>query len=377
MKADVKLTIPRVLHVFLAMALIVFSCHSKNDHGTKASSTSAIPKQVKSRSQTPSPPDFDASNEVKSAKTIVPGELLLRVLQFDAPYSGYFQELRLYRDGRALTFRNVPNWAKQASQGATLKESALATVRRSLAAADLSGYSASSMPQPTGKHTVLILFDGHAYQRRNFNGPLPASIQAPIDVVQKTLKEASDDFEKYRKANDAAREAERVLREGSGWNIPKEPQLTPLKDIRGLLLTVSGLRRETKTSVYHVLFFYPEGRLSYQPWIDRANWPGNPRAEVRLTFEHPNAASGIGITAVTHEFVIEYRVIESILKVADNSFPLTSGNLFVIQLDKNWTPTVRALHASVVGPSPASMILGEFKAHLRGDRLIQTLSLGG
>ena len=370
MKADIKRKVPRVVHVFLAIALIAFSCQSKNDHGMKASST----KRVESGSRSPLP-DFDASNEVRSAKTIVPGELLLRMLQFNAPYSGFFQELRVYWDGRALTFRNVPNWAKQNSQGASLKESELAAVRRSLSAADLSGYSASSMPEPAGLHTVLIFFDGHAYQRRNFNGPLPATIQAPIDVVQKALNAAASDFEKYTKANDAAREAARVLREGSGWNIPKELQLTPLKDIRGLLLTVSGLRHNAKTSVYHVLLFYPEGTLSYQP-IDPANWPGNPRTEVRLTFEHPNEASGIGITTVTHEVVIEYQVIENTLNLGNNSFPLASGNLFVIQLDKNWVPMVRALQAYVEGPSAVPMILGEFKAQLRADRLIQTLGLG-
>ena len=43
--------------------------------------------------------DFDASTEVKGAKTTASGELLLRMLQFEAPYPGHFQELRLYRDG--------------------------------------------------------------------------------------------------------------------------------------------------------------------------------------------------------------------------------------------------------------------------------------
>jgi hypothetical protein len=47
---------------------------------------------------------------------------------------------------------------------------------------------------------------------------------------------------------------------------PKEIQLTPLKDLRGLYLTVSGLRRDVKTSVYHFLLFYPEGNLTYQSW---------------------------------------------------------------------------------------------------------------
>jgi len=298
------------------------------------------------------------------------------MLQFDAPYKGYFQELRLYREGTAITFRNVPNWALQNSQSGRLGENALAEVGRSLAEADLSRYSASSMPEPAGLHTVLIFFDGRAYQRRNLNGPLPTSIQAPIDVVQDVIKAAPNSFEEHRKSNDAAREAGRILREGSGWNVPKELQLVPLKGVQGLLLTVNGVRGDAKTSVYHVLLFFPEGRLSYQP-VDPANWPNNPRAEVRLTFEHPNEPSGIGIKTVTHELVIVYRVIENTLNVDSHSFPLSNGNLFVIQLDKNWTPKVRAFHSYVAGPSLAPVILDEFKAQLRTDRLIQSLTLGG
>jgi hypothetical protein len=216
-----KRRIHLVVHVLIAIALTLFSYRFRLDYEAKASGTSAIPKQVESGSRNTSPPDFDASNEVRSAKTSVPGEMLLRMLQFDAPYSGFFQELRIFRNGTALTFRNVPNWAKQASHFASLNQSDLATVRRGIAAADLSGYTPSLKPQPTGQHTVLIYFDGQAYQRRNFNGPLPSTIQSAIDVVQDAIKAAPDDFEKFRIANDAAREEERVLREGSGWNVQR------------------------------------------------------------------------------------------------------------------------------------------------------------
>jgi serine beta-lactamase-like protein LACTB len=323
-----------------------------------------------------SKPDFDASREVRDAKTIVPGELLLRMLQFEAPYPGFFQELKLYRDGSAVTFRNVPNWAYQASAFARLEQNELGGVRRSLAAIDLSENSASSSPQPAGLHTVFIFFDGQAYQRRHFNGPLPANIQAPIGVVQAAIKAAPSSSEQTRKAHDAGREEGRILRGGSDWRVPEELRLTPLKDVRGLLLTVSGIRGAAATSVYHALIFYPEGKLAYQP-TDSANWPNNPRALVTITFEHPNGPSGIGIKTVTHEVVIEYRLIENTLNVGSQSFPLATGNLFVIRLDKNWVPVVRAVNTHIDGPSMAPTILEEFKTQLRTDEAIQSLRLGG
>ena len=112
--------IPRIAHVLIALSLTVVSCQS-NDPATGGS-------------------DFDASTEVKGAETTVPGELLLRMLQFEAPYPGHFQELRLYRDGVALTFRNVPNGARQGSHSARLRQDVFNAVQRKLDALDLSEY---------------------------------------------------------------------------------------------------------------------------------------------------------------------------------------------------------------------------------------------
>ncbi|HET9218804.1 MAG TPA: hypothetical protein VFR18_17600 [Terriglobia bacterium] len=370
-----KLKIPQFAHVLIGLSLTIVSCQS-NDPATEGSNTRINEKQVSSSSQRLSQPDFDASAEVKEAKVTAPGELLLRTLQFEAPYRGYFQELRLYRDGRARTFQDGPNSALQNSHNASLGQDALAAVQRKLEGLDLSGYSASSGSEPAGLHTVLIYFDGRAYQRRNINGPLPPGIQAVIDSVQAAFKvEDPDAFQKLVKAQDAAREAERKLRAG-GWNVPKQLQLSPL-NVPGLLLTVGGVRGDAPTSIYHVLVFYPEGKLSYEP-RDPANWgPANPHATVTLRFEHPNGPSGIGIKTVTRELVIDYRLIENTLNVGTHSFPLPEGNLFVIQLaDKNWTPLVRAVHAHIDGPSAPQAILEKFKAQLN-DAAIQSLRLGG
>jgi hypothetical protein len=364
-----KLQIPRFAHLLIGLSLTVVSCQS-NDPAINET-------QVPSRSQSLSQPDFDAFAEVKEAKVTAPGELLLRTLQFEAPYRGYFQELRLYRDGMVRTFQDGPKSSLQNSHNARLGQNALAAVQRKLEGFDLSDYSASSGPERAGLHTVLIYFDGRAYQRRNINGPLPPRIQAAIDSVQAAFKvEDPDAFQKLVKAQDAAREAERKLRAG-GWNVPKQLQLSPLKDVRGLLLTVGGVRGDATTSIYHVLVFYPEGKLSHEP-IDPENWgPAYPHAQVTLRFEHPNGPSGIGIKTVTHELVIDYRLIENTLNVGTQSFPLPEGNLFVIQLaDKNWTPLVRAVHAHRDGPSAPQAVLEEFKAQLR-DGAIQSLRLGG
>jgi len=370
-----KLQIPRFAHVLIALSLTVVSCQS-NGPATGESNTRINETQVSSSSQSLSQQDFDASTEVKEAKVTAPGELLLRMLQFEAPYRGYFQELRLYRDGTALTFRNVVDSPRQNLHKAKLGLGALDAVQRKLEGLDLSGYSASSGPEPAGLHTVLIYFDGRAYQRRNINGSLPPGTQAAIDSAQAAFKvEDPDAFQKVVKAQDAAREAERKLRAG-GWNVPKQLRLSPLENVHGLLLTVGGVRGDTTTSIYHVLVFYPEGKLSNEP-IDPANWgPANSHAEVTLRFEHPNEPSGIGIKTVTHELVIDYRLTENTLNVGTNSFPLPGGNLFVIQLaDKNWTPLVRAVRAHIDGPSAPQAVLDEFKAQLQ-DTKIQALRLG-
>jgi hypothetical protein len=360
-----KRQIPRAAHVLVALVLVALGCQSKTD--LRTAGAASTPRSL-------TEPDFDASSEVRVAKTMVPGELLLRMMQFDAPYRGYFQELRLYRDGLAVTFPNVPNSAPQVSHRGTLGKSALAQVQRRLATVDLTGYSASSEPEPAGLHTVLIFFDGRAYQRRNFNGRLPARIQAPIDVIQEAIKVAPGDFEKYLKANEAAKEEARILHDGLGWNVPKDLRLSPLKDVRGLLLTVRGVRGDAATSVYHALVFYPEGKLVHEP-IGPANWPDNPRAEVRLMFGQPNGPSGIGIKTVTHELVIDHRLIENKLIVGSNAFPLAKGNLFVMQFDKNWMPVVRAIPTHVDGRLSASAVLEAFKAQLETDGVIQSLSL--
>ena len=355
-----KLKIPRFAHLLIGLSITVVSCQS-NDPATESLSQ----------------PDFDAPAEVKEAKVTAPGELLLRTLQFEAPYQGYFQELRLFRDGMVRTFRNGSNSALQNSRNARLGQDALAAVQRKLEGFDLSGYSASSGPEPAGLHTVLIYFDGRAYQRRNINGPLPTGIQAAIDSIQAAFKvEDPDAFQKLVKAQDAAREAERKLRAGR-WDVPKQLQLSPLKDVPGLLLTVTGVRGDATTSIYHVLVFYPEGKLSHEP-IGPANWgPASPHAQVTLRFEHPNGPSGIGIKTVTHELVIDYRLIENTLNVGTRSFPLPEGNLFVIQLaDKSWTPLVRPVHTHVNGPSAPQAVLEQFKAQLI-DEAIQKLRLGG
>ena len=363
------LQIPRIAHVLMiGLSLTVVSCQSN----PRINET-----QVSSSSQNLSQSDFDASAEVKAAKVTAPGELLLRTLQFEAPYRGYFQELRLYRDGMVRTFRNGPNSALQNSHNASLGQAALAAARRKLEGFDLSGYSASSGPESAGLHTVLIYFDGRAYQRRNINGPLPPGIQAAIDSVQAAFKvEDPDAFQKLVKAQDAAKEAERKLRAG-GWNVPKQFQLSPLKDVPGLLLTVVGVRGDRTTSIYHALVFYPEGKLSHEP-MDPAKWgPASPHAQVTLKFEHPNGPSGIGIKTVTHDLVIDYRLIENTLNVGTHSFPLREGNLFVIQLaDKSWTPLVRPVRAHIDGPSAPQAVLEEFKAQLH-DEAIQKLRLGG
>jgi hypothetical protein len=331
------------------------------------------------------PAGFDDSSEVKFAKTTARGEYLLRMLQFETPYPGHFQELMLYRDGLAVTQRTVPNWAIQNSQFATLTTNALAEVQRRLTTLDLSGYSDSAEPQPSGLHSVLIYFDGRSYQRRNINGLLPASVQTPIDLIRAAIHaeaNSRDAIQKTMQAYDALKNEEQILRDGFRWTVPKEIQHRSLEDRRGLLLTVSGLRGDAATSIYHALIFYPDGNLSSKPG-DPGNWQGNPRAWLSMTFEHPN--DGIGIKTVRHQLVIEYRLVGNTVHVGDSryaadagdsSYPLVDGNLFVIRMDKNWTPVVQAVRAHVDGPFDASTILERFKALLPTDSEIQSLRLG-
>src|ERR1051325_8696243 len=62
-----------------------------------------------------------------------PKTLLLKLLQFNAPYPGYYQETSVDANGTAFTARVVPNWAVQNSVDAKLDDALLAQIKQMLA----------------------------------------------------------------------------------------------------------------------------------------------------------------------------------------------------------------------------------------------------
>lgn len=117
--------------------------------------------------------------------------LLLKLLQFTAPYPGYYQETSLDTNGNAFTARIVPNWAVQASVNAKLNGAILAQIRQMLAPLNVPSTLAVLEPQHGQLHSAFIFYDGHDFLRLNYNGPIPAQIDAILAILHKEFMAAA------------------------------------------------------------------------------------------------------------------------------------------------------------------------------------------
>jgi hypothetical protein len=76
-----------------------------------------------------------------------------------------------------------------------------------------------------------------------------------------------------------------------------------------------------------------------------------------------------------HSLEIRYHSLDNNVTVGKETFNLSGGNLFVIRLDENWTPTVSQVSGRLTERATPDKVLKFFKSILRHDEIIQRLEL--
>src|SRR5689334_3576366 len=129
-----------------------------------------------------------------------PKNLLLKLLQFQAPYPGYYQQAVIASDGFAFTARNVPDCAVQNSAHAKLNPAVMAPVKQVLGQLSVPATAPAPKPQTGQLHSAFVFYDGHDYLRLNYHGPNPVQIDAIVAI----LREAFTTAERTREEETAA-----------------------------------------------------------------------------------------------------------------------------------------------------------------------------
>ena len=114
--------------------------------------------------------------------------LIFKSLNYTAPYSAHYYELRLERNGAAFSARVVPNWAVQNSQWGKLSAEQVDEVKRMLAAHYFQSPPPITEPKAGERYNALIFFNGRDYSRYDYSGPLPVEVQAVIDFVKAEIE---------------------------------------------------------------------------------------------------------------------------------------------------------------------------------------------
>ncbi|MHC4202910.1 MAG: hypothetical protein ACYSU0_23220 [Planctomycetota bacterium] len=112
---------------------------------------------------------------------------LLRVQWYESPYPGYHRVLHLCSDGFVDTWREVPNWAKQACSGGWLSGEQIADIRARIKALDLKPTPpASPLPAALSGSPIHLVFTSRTRDgviRHDFLGSVPPNVQAIIDFI--------------------------------------------------------------------------------------------------------------------------------------------------------------------------------------------------
>lgn len=311
---------------------------------------------------------FDANYQSK--------KLLLKHLQFTAPFPGYYQQTYVDTDGNAFTCRNVPNWAMQGTMSAKLDDALLGQIRQMLAQLSVKSIPADLEPQSNRFHTAFVFHDGHEFRRVNFNGPNPPQIDAIMQILQKQFKAAAERRDEEFKAR------ERFLKETYGdWHnrqgitIYSGGQMITCKGNRALVLWTYGQREGSPTTVslYHALILYPGGAVNSSGSGGRSR--NDPVQSYGLTWRLPNANGSYDENSSERKLEIQHNAIDTTLTIAGKVYQLNGGNLFMIRIGEDWVPTVTQLNDKLVDQSTLPATLDRFKAILKDDSSIQALEL--
>jgi hypothetical protein len=306
--------------------------------------------------------------------------LLLKVVQFTAPYPGYYQELSLDSNGNAFTGRIVPDWAIQGSENAKLENVLLNQIRRTLAHLNLPSASPVLEPQTGQVHTAFVFYDGNAYLRFNFNGTIPAQVDAILEIIRKELVSAAKvRLEQFVAHHKLMEETYGDWQNRIGVTLVSGGQMHGCKGNVALLLTLAGQRKPAPTgaptavSIYHALVFYPGGSVTGSG--GGGNWSDDPVSSQVVIWTLPSKTGSFSENASQRKLEITHNAIEATVTIEGKTYQLNHGNMFIIRMDDNWNPIVTQLNVKYEEHTTQQTMLGRFKSIFRNDPSIQQLEL--
>ena len=126
--------------------------------------------------------------------------LLFKAIWYVVPYPKHYYALVLYKDGRASTYRMVPNWAVQDSQGGVLSLEQVSVVKEMLSNLDVQLADQTELKEGA-KRTAVVYLEGEKYKRNDFVGDLPVGIQRIFDLIDEEIKTQDGLDFKIKKSN--------------------------------------------------------------------------------------------------------------------------------------------------------------------------------
>ncbi len=306
--------------------------------------------------------------------------LLLKLLQFNAPYPGYYQETSLDTNGTAFTARVVPNWAVQASVNAKLDDALLAQIRQMLAQVDVPSTPVAVEPRQGQLHSAFVFHDGQDFVRWNYNGRNPEQIEAILSILNKEFEAASrarlEEFAAHQKS---MRETYGDWENRAGITMNVGTQMHNCKGDNALVVLTAGQRKTVTSSspvavsLYHALVFYQGATVTGSGSGGR--WSDDPVQSYVLIWTLPNASRSSSDDTFQRKFEILHNAIDATVTIAGKTYQLSGGNMFVIRIGADWLPTVTQLNEVFEEQATPESTLNRFKVILKNDAAIQQLEL--
>lgn len=329
--------------------------------------------QHKKTSDLPERNSIEWFNQAANSKSEL---VLFKLLQFTAPYPGYYQETSLNMIGGAFSARIVPDWATQAVHSANLESVALKQIRELLSQLSLTNTPTQPEPQAGVMHSALLFYDGSAYQQFRFNGEVPAQVQAVMEIIRHELRDADE----VRAEELAARlklmeQMYGDWKNRNGMKVPTSSRMRGFQNTRALLLGLLGQRKATPdakpeaVSIYHAIILYPAGTVT--GGAGGRNWSDDPVSRNGVTWTLTSSAS----SSSQREFEIEHNAINETVRIGDHAYYLSQGNLFIIRISEDWHSTVIQLNETLTTDTSEQGVLERFKSITKGDVSLQELQL--
>jgi hypothetical protein len=306
--------------------------------------------------------------------------LLVKALQFTAPYQGFYQRLSLDNEGNAFTAQIVPNWAIQGSVGARLDETSLARIKQALGQLSITQAATSASPQPGQLYTAFVFYDGKGYVRCDFSGPLPQQVQELLDLLEAELtKAAKIQHEEFLKHQQLMEQLYGDWRNRSGVSVITGDRMSALRNAQALLLTIMGSKKPVTpmdakdVSIYHALIFYPEGALTGSG--GGGSWSDDPLSTQAVIWDVRKGNGKGNEKPDKKRLEIKYQAIEGSISIDGKTYRLADGNLFVIRINGNWTPLVTQIQDRLDERATERKVLERFKTDLPDDESVERLEL--